>query len=301
MTATVAAFVLTAGLVADATGGRLAAGSPDRAFAAVTTDSRASVADALFIALRGPRFDGHQFVADVLARGAAGALVGSDRGLTPGLGSDPGLTPPFAVIVVPDTLVALQQLGRAVRERAGARVVAITGSAGKTTTKEATADFLSARYRVYRNAGNLNNHIGLPLSLLELRQGADIGVFELGMNHAGEIRTLVRLARPDVRVWTNVGDAHIGHFGSEDAIADAKGEILEEAVPSTIVVANADDRRVMTRVATVRGRLVTFGEAPSADVRAVDVIERGFDGTACSVQTRAGQFSLQVEIGRAHV
>ena len=136
------------------------------------------------------------------------------------------------VIEVDDTLLALQELGQFVRRKSGARVVAITGSAGKTTTKEATAEFLSARYAVYRNAGNLNNHIGLPLSLLELtarpgHRGRRTGHESRGRNqHAG------RLAEPDVRVWTNVGDAHIGFFASLDAIADAKAEILEGAGPA---------------------------------------------------------------------
>ena len=134
-----------------------------------------------------------------------------------------------AVIEVDDTTKALQRLGHAVRRASGARVVAITGSAGKTTTKEAIAEFLSARFRVVKNKGNLNNHIGLPLSLLQLRQKPDVAVMELGMNHPGEISTLVAIAEPELRVWTNVGDAHIGFFGSADAIADAKAEILERA------------------------------------------------------------------------
>ena len=122
------------------------------------------------------------------------------------------------------------EFGRHVRRASGARVVAITGSAGKTTTKEATAAILAARYPdVYRNEGNLNNHIGLPLSLLDLRRGPEVAVVELGMNHPGEIRRLVEIAEPDVRVWINVGDAHIGHFGSRDRVADAKAEILELA------------------------------------------------------------------------
>ena len=119
------------------------------------------------------------------------------------------------------------------RRESGAKVVAITGSAGKTTTKETIARIGSRRAsRVVKNAGNLNNHLGLPLSLLELRHGADVAVMELGMNHAGEIRTLVGIATPEVRVWTNVGEAHLGHFGSVDAIADAKAEILEGRRPT---------------------------------------------------------------------
>src|SRR5690606_14645443 len=147
---------------------------------------------------------------------------------------------------------------------------AITGSAGKTTTKEVCAALLAARYRVFRNKGNLNNHIGLPLSLLELREGPEAAVVELGMNHPGEIRTLVGIAEPEVRVWTNVGDAHIGFFASSDAIADAKAEILEGATADTVLVANADDRRIMGRISRFGGRPVTCGVEQAADVRAAN-------------------------------
>jgi UDP-N-acetylmuramoyl-tripeptide--D-alanyl-D-alanine ligase len=292
VTAVVSAFVLTAALVADATGGRLASGSGTRAFDNVSTDSRTIAPGSLFIALVGDRYDAHDFVDDVLARGAAGVLVQK----APAKATD------AAVIVVPDTLVALQALGHAIRQKSGARVVAITGSAGKTTTKEVTAEFLSARYRVFRNHGNLNNHIGLPISLLELRRGPEVAVVELGMNHEGEIRTLIGIAEPDVRVWTNVGDAHIGHFGSREALARAKAEVLENATKDTVVVANADDPLVMAHVAKARGRLVTFGEAPSATVRATDVVDRGFDGTTARVIAPSGVLSLAVPLaGRAQL
>ena len=161
------------------------------------------------------------------------------------------------------------------RRAAGAKVVAITGSAGKTTTKESIAALLATRFRVVKNKGNLNNHIGLPLSLMQLTSGPDVAVMELGMNHAGEIRTLVRIAEPDVRVWTNVGDAHLGFFASVDAIADAKAEILEGARPGDVLVCAADDARVMARAGGFAGRRVTFGESPDADVRASDVRDLG--------------------------
>src|SRR4029079_10767676 len=132
----------------------------------------------------------------------------------------------------------------AIRRASGAKVVAITGSAGKTTTQEVTAEVLHAQDDVVRHKGNFNNHIGLPLSLVALRQRPDMAVVELGMNHAGEISTLVRVADPDARVWTNVGEAHVGFFGTMDAIADAKAEILERATSSTLLVANADDRAI---------------------------------------------------------
>jgi UDP-N-acetylmuramoyl-tripeptide--D-alanyl-D-alanine ligase len=175
-------------------------------------------------------------------------------------------------------------------------VVAITGSAGKTTTKELTAELLSTRYRVFRNKGNLNNHIGLPLSLLELRAGPDAAVVELGMNHPGEIRTLVSIAEPDVRVWTNVGDAHIGFFESADAIADAKAEIVEQASPRHLLVVNADDRRVMARAGAFGGRTVTFGIENAADVRATNVQMLGLEGVRAQVQTPAGTFVLSTPL-----
>ena len=180
----------------------------------------------MFVALRGPRFDGHDVRRrGVLARGAVGAIV--ERG-GPGRAGAAERTRQ-GVIEVDDTLEALQDLAHAVRRAVGTRVVAITGSAGKTTTKEAIAELLATRFRVVKNKGNLNNHIGLPLSLMQLRDAPDVAVMELGMNHAGEISTLVAIAEPDVRVWTNVGDAHLGFFASPDAIADAKAEILERA------------------------------------------------------------------------
>ncbi len=300
MSGVVSAFLLTAGMVAEATGGQLVSGDPGRVFDAISTDSRtlppapasAHAAGPLFIALSGPTFDGHAFLPDVIARGVAGVLVAVP----------PVIVGHAAVIVVPDPLAALQRLGHEVRRRSGARVVAITGSAGKTTTKEATAACLAPRFRVFSSVGNLNNHIGLPLSLLELRHGADVGVVELGMNHAGEIRTLVGLAEPDVRVWTNVGDAHIGHFGSADAIADAKAELLEGAGPATVVVANADDPRVMHHVSRCPATVRTFGFSAGADVRAVQVEDRGFDGTRASVTTPWGPLSIALALpGRANV
>jgi UDP-N-acetylmuramoyl-tripeptide--D-alanyl-D-alanine ligase len=293
VTAVVGALVMTAGLVAEATGGRLAGGSAERAFNGVSTDSRSLAEGALFVALRGDRFDGHAFLPEAIRRGAAGLLVSEMPAPLPSTA---------AVVVVDDTLAALQCLGREIRRRSGARVVAITGSTGKTTTKEATAELLALRYRVFRNRGNLNNHIGLPLSLTELYAGPDVAVVELGMNHAGEIRTLISLAEPDVRVWTNVGDAHFGFFGSREAIARAKAEVLEAAKPADVAVLNADDALVMAHADGFAGRVVTFGESETATVRAKRVIERGIDGTSADVQTPAGAIRIDVPLpGRAQL
>jgi UDP-N-acetylmuramoyl-tripeptide--D-alanyl-D-alanine ligase len=291
-------IVLTAAGIAAATGATVLAGG-SRPIESFSIDSRRLAPGQFFIALRGERFDGTAFAAECLARGASGVLVdrASGRGEALAAGAEDA-----AVLVADDTLEALQRLGQHVRRASGARVTAITGSAGKTTTKEAAADFLATRYSVYRNAGNLNNHVGLPLSLLELRSRPQMAVVELGMNHVGEIRRLVELSEPDVRVWTNVGDAHLGHFESPDGIADAKAEILEDAAPSSLLVANADDAKVMTRVGRFAGRVVTFGLSTTADVRATIVEERGVEGTVAALSTPAGTARLEVPlVGRGNL
>jgi UDP-N-acetylmuramoyl-tripeptide--D-alanyl-D-alanine ligase len=293
------ALQLTAGWVADAMGGRVVAGDPAYEFTGVSIDTRTVASGELFIAIRGDRFDGADFVAAAVAAGAAGAVVATSGG--PDLGSGRGGAL-FVVIEVADTTAALQALARRVRKASGTKVVAITGSAGKTTTKEVTAEFLAARYTVVRNRGNLNNHIGLPLSLIALRHRPEYAVVELGMSHAGEISTLVKVAEPDVRVWTNVGDAHIGFFDSPDAIADAKAEIFEGATRSTLLVANADDNRIVARLPAFAGRTVTFGINRPADVRATAVVDRGIEGTNARIVTSRGTVDLQTPlVGRGNL
>ncbi len=235
-----------------------------------------------------------------VAAGAGGVVVPQGRGHD--LGSGKGVRPPFVIIEVADTTAALQALARGVRRDSGTKVVAITGSAGKTTTKEVTAEFLAARYTVVRNRGNLNNHIGLPLSLMALRHRPEFAVVELGMSHAGEISTLVSVAEPDVRVWTNVGEAHLGFFDSIDAIADAKAEIFECATPSTLLVANADDDRIVSRLPAFGGRTLTFGIDRPADVRATSVVDRGIKGTNARVVTPRGTVDLETPlVGRGNL
>jgi UDP-N-acetylmuramoyl-tripeptide--D-alanyl-D-alanine ligase len=263
---------ITAALAASAMGGTLLAGPADAVASGWSIDTRTLAPGDLFFALRGDRFDGHAFVGAAWRNGASGVVIAED--------SAAGTVPAGdrVVIRVDDTTRALQHLAREVRRRSGARVVAITGSAGKTTTKEAAAAFLASRHRVFRNEGNLNNHIGLPLSLLGLVARPEVAVVELGMNHAGEIRTLVEIAEPDVRVWTNVAEVHTAFFGSLDEVADAKAEILEGATPAGLLVANADDLLVMPRAARFAGRVVTFGFGPDAAVRVQAIEDLGLDG-----------------------
>ncbi|MGE3889549.1 MAG: UDP-N-acetylmuramoyl-tripeptide--D-alanyl-D-alanine ligase [Vicinamibacterales bacterium] len=286
------AVPLAAADMAAAMRGRIVSGDPATVPGGFSIDSRILAPGQAFFAIVAER-DGHEFVADAAAKGAAVVVVSRAVEL-------PAAGP--VVVQVADTTRALQDLGREVRRRSGAKVVAITGSAGKTTTKEATAAFLEAAFTVVKNPGNLNNHLGLPLSLLEMRHGADVAVMELGMNHAGEIRVLVGIAEPEVRVWTNVGDAHIGHFGSADAIADAKAEILEGAGPDALFVGNADDSRVMARARAFAGRTVTFGYGEGAGVRAVDVEDMGLEGMQATLVTARGRRALRVPLlGRGNL
>ena len=291
-----AAVLLTAAQAASAMAGHLIAGPGSAATNGFSIDTRTLVAGEVYFAIIGERLDGHRFVREALQAGASGLVV-SDPSSVP-----PSLDPAVVVVRVDDTTRALQRLAKHIRHASGSQVVAITGSAGKTTTKEITADLLGARYRVFRNHGNFNNHIGLPLSLLELRHGPEIAVVELGMNHEGEIRELVGLAEPDVRVWTLVAEVHSAFFASLDAIADAKAEILEGATPRSLVVANAADPLVMARVRPTPARVITFGIDVPADVSAAGVIDRGLAGTRATVTTPSGTAIVDVPLlGRGHL
>ena len=290
---------LTAADLAAAAGGQIVSGEPATVVGRIAIDSRTLNTGDFFVAIKGERFDGHAFVNDALKRGALGVLVHDASSVDAGAVGErhqhhQGRAP--LIVNVGETTRALQDIAQDVRRRSGAKVVAITGSAGKTTTKEVAAGFLEARYRVFRNQGNLNNHIGLPLSLLELRQRPEIAVVELGMNHPGEIRTLVGIAEPEVRVWTNVGDAHLGFFESSDAIAEAKAEIMDQGRPDDLLVVNANDPRVTSRAAWFVGRVVTFGIDTAADIVATNVDHRGLDGTSADLHTPAGDARLQTPL-----
>ena len=269
--------------LARAVNGRRVGGSAGTPIEGYSIDSRSLDPGELFVAIRGKRFDGHAFVVEALARGACGALVSNEATLG---------SPPKNGIVVDDTLRALQSLAQYIRRASDARVVAVTGSVGKTTTKELVAAVLGARYRVCRSRGNLNNEIGLPLSLLELRTRPEVAVVELGMNSCGEISRLVEISEPDIRVWLNVAEVHREFFSSIEKIADAKAEILEGATSTTTVVANAADRRVMARVSGFPGSIATFGFDVEASVTASEIEDRGLDGTRALLQTPVGSTTV---------
>jgi UDP-N-acetylmuramoyl-tripeptide--D-alanyl-D-alanine ligase len=233
-------------------------------------DSRTLNPGDLFIAIAGDRFDGHDFVEAALEKGAVGAVVHSNK-------KYPGDA--RRVLRVEDTLKALQSLGAAARRLWGKPLLAVTGSAGKTTTKEILADILATRFRVMKSSGNLNNHIGLPLQLLKLEAEHDLAVVEMGMNHAGEIRALGALAHHDLAVVTTVAPVHLEFFGSLAEIARAKYEIIETLPSGGVAVLNADDEYVCQFGRDFKGKVVTFGIRRAADVSAQKVKLNGADGS----------------------
>jgi UDP-N-acetylmuramoyl-tripeptide--D-alanyl-D-alanine ligase len=233
-------------------------------------DTRTLNAGDLFIALKGEHADGHQYVKAALDKGAVAALVQA----SPGVEGDP-----HRLLLVDDPLTALQQLGAAARRVWGKPLLAVTGSAGKTTTKEILAQLLATRYRVMKASGNFNNHIGLPLQLLKLEAEHDIAVVEMGMNHAGEIRALGQIAQHDMAVITCVAPVHLENFDSLAGIARAKYEIIETLPTGGTAVLNADDEYVSQFGRDFKGKVVTFGIRRAADVSAKDVKLQGSDGS----------------------
>jgi UDP-N-acetylmuramoyl-tripeptide--D-alanyl-D-alanine ligase len=262
---TVAETALTLADVLDGTGGAVAASVPKLAFTGVSIDSRTIAPGALFFAIKGPRFDGHDFLADAAERGARAAVVERATPAPAGL----------ALVRVADTTRALTDLARQVRRRAGLPVVAVTGSLGKTTTKDMTAALLATRGPVLKTEGNLNNQYGLPLTLLRLRSEHSAAVLELGMSAAGEIRALAALAQPDVAMITRIAPVHLEFFASLDAIAEAKAEILEGLSPRGTAVLNGDDPRVVRIGERFGGRVIWFGRGRGRDVSAADERQNG--------------------------
>ena len=238
-------------------------------------DSRTLQPGDLFFAVRGERLDGHDYVEAALARGAIAAVVEHahiDR-----------FASKSKLLAVEDSLLALQRLGAAVRRLWGKPLVGVTGSAGKTTTKECIAHVLSARHRVLKSQGNLNNHFGMPLQLLKLEPEHEIAVIEMGMSHAGEITALAKLAQPDCGVVTMVAPVHLEFFESIAGIARAKYELIESLHPGGIAVLNADDEYVSQFGRDFHGRVVMFGRHTSADVSARNIESRGPEGSAFDI------------------
>jgi len=233
----------------------------------VSIDSRNIKEGELFVALKGDRFDGHDFVSDAIKKGAWGALV-ERTALEHNFSSLGGLK---NILPVEDTLYALQEMAHLQRKKHTIPVVGITGSNGKTTTKEMLVSILKQKGPVLKNEGNLNNHIGVPLTLLKMNDSHWAGVIEMGMSAPGEIDTLARLAMPTVGVITNIGPAHLEFLGTMDKVAQAKGELLDNLTSEAVAVLNADDEYFGVLKKKFAGHLMTFGIANKADVSASDM------------------------------
>lgn len=259
-------FLWEIGALIAATGGRAISPMP-KGITGISIDTRTLAPGEAFFAIKGERFDGHSFLTAAAAAGAAVLVVAEQK--LPALGKVQG-----QILIVDDVLLALERLASASRARSKARVIAVTGSVGKTTTKEALRHALAASGAVHASAASFNNHWGVPLSLARMPAATRFGVFEIGMNHPGEIRPLVKLVRPHVAIVTLIAPAHLGYFRDLDEIAAAKAEIFEGVVPDGTAILNADDPQcgplaTMARAAGVTA-IKTFGANPQADFRLVD-------------------------------
>ena len=241
-------------------------------------DSRTVQPSELFFAVKGERLDGHDFVDHAISRGALAAVVQKAQ-----VARYPKSAP---LLLVDDTLVALQTLATAVRKKWGKTAIGVTGSMGKTTTKEALGHLLSIKYRVHRTKGNFNNHFGLPLGLLTLEPEYDVAVVEMGMSNAGEISALARIALPNQGVVTNVAPVHLESFDSLDGIARAKYELIEALPSGGTAVLNGDDEYVSQFGRNFKGKVIFFGLKPTADVRAENIEMVGTEGTRFDLISR---------------
>ncbi|HKW18535.1 MAG TPA: UDP-N-acetylmuramoyl-tripeptide--D-alanyl-D-alanine ligase [Terriglobales bacterium] len=265
---------------------------PSQAVAAgYSIDSRTIKPGELFFAVRGEKFDGHDFVAQAFENGAIAAVVSQQNAasiagrLGAAIHGHPPCTVSGASVLLPveDTLSALQLLAQSVRRLWARPVIGVTGSAGKTTTKEAIAHVLSTKFRVHKSEGNFNNHFGLPLMLLKLEPEHDCAVVELGMSHFGEITALAKIAHPETGVVTNVGPVHLEFFKDISEIAKAKYELVESLPPNGTAVLNADDAYVSQFGRNFKGEVITYGVGPTATVRADHIESRGEEGSVFDV------------------
>ncbi len=283
--------------VADAVGSRPGPGSDAVArLAGVSIDSRTVRAGELFIAIHGPRHDGHDHVAAALECGALAALVADAQfARYAGWIQD-------RCMAVPDTFVALHQLARAVRKEWGRKIAGVTGSVGKTTTKEILAALLGAKLRVLKSEGNFNNAYGLPLTLFRLEETHEAAVLEMGMSEPGELKLLASIASPDVGVVTRVTPAHLANFISLDEIAFAKRELIEGLNgPNSVAVLNADDPRVAAMASCAPGRVIFYGMEKPAEFRAEEIEDRGALGAAFTLVAGGRRTRLEMALPGRHV
>jgi UDP-N-acetylmuramoyl-tripeptide--D-alanyl-D-alanine ligase len=263
---------------------------PDVVSHSVVIDSREVKPDSVFFAIKGERLDGHQFLADALAKGIGAVVSEVPETIPDGKG----------VVQVADTTVALQQLARSIRERYSFTLIGITGSAGKTTTKEMIATLIDTERKTWWSWGNFNNLIGCPLCVDNTPDGTEVVVSEMGMNHKGEIEQLAQLLRPDVGVYTNIGPVHIEFFGTIEKIAEAKRELLENVSEQGSIVINVDNEHVVRISEGFAGRKVTYGIDHDAEYRAKEIIERGLLGTRFTLVAEGAERPLELVLPGRH-
>jgi UDP-N-acetylmuramoyl-tripeptide--D-alanyl-D-alanine ligase len=298
VTETMTVAGLTAAEIAGWSGGTVTAAG-EAAAAGVSVDTRTLRAGDLYVAIRGERFDGHDFLETAFAGGAWGAVVAQRTWDAMPAQLRERLARKGAVISCVDTERALGDIAAGYRRRLGLKVVAVTGSNGKTTTKEMTAEVAAQSMKVHRTRGNLNNQIGLPLSILGAGADDEAAVLEMGMNHRGEIARLAEIAAPDIGVVTNIGSAHLEHLGSVEAVAEAKAELLAGMKDGGTAVLNADDAMLPVLERFLKTDCVTFGLGEGADFRAEEVTPAG-GGTVFRLVTPAGTAHVEMPFTGEH-
>jgi UDP-N-acetylmuramoyl-tripeptide--D-alanyl-D-alanine ligase len=276
-----------------ATGGQLLSGSPRTAFAGIGIDSRRLAPDSLFIAIEGDIHDGHTFAPDVVARGGRGVVVREGRTADTTLAA--WQDQQVVCISVPDTTRALGAIAAYHRRRMPVRIIALTGSNGKTTTRAMTAAILDRKGATLATQGNLNNEIGLPLTLLQLTEAHTLAVVEMGMNHPGEIDRLGQIASPDIGMIINVAPAHLEGLHSIEGVMHAKGELLRHIAPAGRAILNADDEYCRRLAETCPVETLLFGFGPEAAIRAAD-LDSGPAGWAFTLQMPSGEIQVKLQV-----
>lgn len=256
----------------------------------VFTDSRKAAAGGLFVAIKGARTDAHDFIDSVMKAGALAALSEKDLG-----------EQEYPYIQVTSTLQAVKDIAEFYLKQLQIPVVGITGSVGKTSTKEMIAAVLSQKYKVLKTQGNFNNELGLPLTVFNLRDDDEIAVLEMGISDFGEMTRLARMARPTICVLTNIGLCHLENLKDRDGILKAKTEMFDQAQPGAQIIVNGDDDKLITLKDTRSPRPVFFGLNPELDLYAENIVELGLAGTRCTFVTKAGSFEAQIPIPGRHM
>jgi len=274
--------------IVDSTGGRLISGVPGKVFGGISIDSRTIKRGDLFVALRGVKFDGHQFVQEAMEKGGEGFVIENEA-----LGQKGTIIPRGkAVIVVGDTLRALGDIAHFWREKHPIPLIAVAGSNGKTTTKEIISTLLEGSFRILKTWGNLNNLVGLPLTLLNLCPDHNMAVVEMGMNVKGEIERMTQIATPDVGLITNINEAHLEGLGTFEELIKAKGELWDSMRPDGVIVVNQDDINVMKLAEGYRGKRVTFGLESPSDVMAKEISIEGVRGVRFTLVLRGEELEV---------